>query len=264
MENMSDKMRKQKAKSETGNAGEQVDMHFDVKVNDTGQTKLINGNNAHQTIMTITMQGNDAKSGTNGGIDMTNDMWIAPQVSGYQEVRDFYRRMSEKLEWTPGTNPIMMSRPDMARAMAELYKEGSKLDGMPLYETIKMGGKMEESPDTSASQSQPSADSSQRDSAPPPGSVSSALGAALSGRLGLGGFGHKKKQAPANADTSTPPPSTDAGSNTASNSASGSLMEMTTEVTSYSSDPVDSSHFEVPSGFSQVQEQSLHSSGPRH
>jgi hypothetical protein len=257
MDDMSQKMREQKAKSEKGNPGEQVDMHFDVKVNDTGQTKLINGNNAHQLIMTITMQGADAKSGTKGGIDMTTDMWIAPQVSGYQEVRDFYRRMSEKLEWTPGANPIMMSRPDMARAMAQLYKEGSKLDGMPVYETIKMGGKMEGQPDTSTSQpqSQSSPDSSRRDSTPPPASVSGALGAALGGRLGLGSFGHRKKQAPADSDTSAPTPSGGGGSN----SASGSLMEMTTEVTSYSSGPEDSSVFEVPSGFSQVQEEPLHS-----
>jgi hypothetical protein len=252
MDQMSQKMQEQKGNS----GGQQVDMHFDVKVNDTGQTKMINGNNAHEMIMNITMQGADAKSGTKGGIDMATDMWIAPQVSGYQEVRDFYRRMSEKLEWTPGANPILMSRPDLARAMAQLYKEGSKLDGMPLYETIKMGGKVEGTSDASASQSQAQSQSSQ-DSTPAPASVSSALGAALGGRFGLGG--HKKKQAPANSDTSAPPPSGGAGSN----SASGSLLEMTTEVISYSPGPADPSFFEVPSGFSQVQEDALHSKSPR-
>src|SRR4051812_48899152 len=100
MDEMTQKAREQKATSteQKGNPGQQVDMHFfDVKVNDTGQSKLINGNNAHEMIMTITMQGADPKSGSKGGIDMTTDMWIAPQVAGYQEVRDFYRRMSEKL-----------------------------------------------------------------------------------------------------------------------------------------------------------------------
>ena len=180
---------------------------------------------------------------------MTTDMWIAPQVPGDQEVRDFYRRMSEKLEWTPGANPIMMSRPDMARAMAQLYKEGAKLDGMPVYETIKMGGKMEGTADASGSQSQSQSQTqASRDSNPPPTSVTGALGAALGGRLG--GFGRHKKQPPPDSDTSTPPPSGDSGSN----SVSGSLVEMTTEVLSYSSGPADASGFEVPSGFSQVQE----------
>jgi len=45
-----------------------------------------NGNNAHQM---ITMHDADPKSGAKGGIDMTTDMWIAAQVSGYQEMRDF-------------------------------------------------------------------------------------------------------------------------------------------------------------------------------
>ncbi|MGI8959221.1 MAG: hypothetical protein ACR2IV_05585 [Bryobacteraceae bacterium] len=257
MDDMAQKAREQKPNSaeQKGNNGEQVDMHFDVKVNDTGQSKLINGNDAHEMIMTITMQGADPKSGAKGGIDMTTDMWIAPQVAGYQEVRDFYRRMSEKLEWTPGANPIMMSRPDMARAMAQLYKEGAKLDGMPVYETIKMGGKMEGTPDASSSQSQSqSQPQASRDSNPPPTSVTSALGAALGGRLG--GFGRRKKQAPADSDTNSPPASTNTGSTAAngSNTASGSLIEMTTEVISYSSGPADSSGFEVPSGFSQVQE----------
>ena len=265
MDDMSQKVREQKPKGENASPGEQVDMHFDVKVNDTGQTKLINGNDAHQMIMTITMQGADAKSGTKGGIDVTTDMWIAPQVAGYQEVRDFYRRMSEKLEWTPGANPIMMSRPDMARAMAQLYKEGSKLNGMPVYETIKMGGKMEGPPGASASQSQSQAspNSSGHDSAPAPASVSGALGAALGGRLGLGGFGHKKKQAPADSDTSASPASSNTGSTPRSNSASGSLMEMTTEVMSYSSAPADPSGFEIPSGFMQVQQEPLHSKPSR-
>jgi hypothetical protein len=165
--------------------------------------------------------------------------------------------MSEKLEWTPGANPIMMSRPDMARAMAQLYKEGAKLDGMPVYETIKMGGKMEGTADSSGSQSQSrSQTQGSRDSAPPPTSVTGALGAALGGRLG--GFGRHKKQAPADSDTNTPPASND---NNGSNSANGttsvssaSLIEMTTEVLSYSAGPADASGFEIPSGFSQVQE----------
>ena len=253
MDEMNQKAREQKATSteQKGNPGEQVDMHFDVKVNDTGQSKVINGNNAREMIMTITMQGADAKSGAKGGIDMTTDMWIAPQVSGYQEVRDFYRRMSEKLEWTPGANPIMMSRPDMARAMAQLYKEGAKLDGMPVYETIKMGGKMEGAPDASGSPSQSQSQSqnqASRDSTPPPTSVTGALGAALGGRLG--GFGRHKKQPSPDSNTNAPPPSGDAGPNT----ASGSLIEMSTEVLSYSSGPADASVFEVPSNFSQVQE----------
>ncbi len=259
MDDMAQKMREQKPAAADQNPSantQNVDMHFDVKVNDTGQSKVINGNNAKEMIMTITMQGTDPKSGTKGGIDMTTDMWVAPQVSGYQEVRDFYRRMSEKLEWTPGANPLLMSRPDMARAMAQLYKEGSKLDGMPVYETIKMGGKMEgtanasSSQPQSGSQSQSTAQSQSTPEAPPPASVREALGAALGSRFG--GFGHKKKQSSDDSSSSSTAPAQPA--NSGSSSASGSLIEMTTEVLNYSAGPADPSLFTVPSGFSQVQD----------
>lgn len=246
MEELAQKMQKGSKSS----SGEQADMQFDVKVNDTGKTKTINGSNAHEVIMTFTMQGTDAKSGAKGGLDMTTDMWIAPKITGYDQMRDFQRRMAEKLAWIPGANPMMMSRPDMQRAMAQLYKEGSKLDGMPVYQVISMGGKVEGMPDSAASTASPQAQASP-DSTLPPTSVSGALGAALGGRLGMGGFGRKKKQdAPAESSSNTPSPASGNGTS----SASGSLMEMTMEVTSYTSAPADASLFEVPAGFSKVEE----------
>ncbi|MDQ6701197.1 MAG: hypothetical protein M3Z36_13540 [Acidobacteriota bacterium] len=242
MEEMAQKMQQQK-----GKAGEPPpDMQFDVKMNDTGQTKTIKGNNAHEVIMTMTMQGSDAKSGAKGGMDVTTDMWIAPKVAGYEEVRDFNRRMSQKIAWSPMANPLI-NRPDMQRAMSELAKEGSKMDGLPVLETIKMGGKIEGMPDSSSSQSQ---SQSSRNSSPPPASVGDALGAALGGRIGLGGFGRKKKEAQPDPGANSSANANDA----ASNSASGSLMEMTREVTNFSSSAADPSLFEVPSGFTQVQE----------
>lgn len=243
MEDMTQKMQHQKPGDPPP-----PDMQFDIKLNDTGQTKSINGNSAHEMIMTITMLGSDAKSGAKGGIDVTTDMWLAPKVSGYDEVREFQRQMSKKLNWTPGANPLI-NRPDMQRAMTEMYNQGSKMDGMPVYETIKMGGKIEGMPESSSTQSQ-----SSRSSSPPPTSVSEALGSALGGRLGLGGFGRRKKEVPADpsAQSSSSP------SNAGANSVSGSLMEMTMQVTSYSSAPADLALFEIPSGFTQVQQDLMH------
>lgn len=212
MEEMTQKMQK-------GANTQGTDMQFDVKVNDTGNTKPINGYTAHQTIMTITMQGTDAKSGARGGIDMTTDMWIAPNVAGYGEVRDFYKRMAEKMAWIPGTSPMLMSRPGMSQAMARLYKEGAKLDGMPVVEIIRMGGN---------TQGMPQGDSA----APqPPASMSGALGGMLASRTAR----RKKDDAPAN-----------------------SLMEMTMEVTSFSAAPADPALFDIPSGFTKVDEDPMH------
>jgi hypothetical protein len=243
MERAAEKMKEQKSNA----AGQSPDMQFDVKVNDTGQSKIINGNNTHEVIVTVSMRGTDAKSGAKGGIDMTSDMWLAPEVAGYAEVREFYRRMGEKLDWSPGMNPMMASRPVMARAMGQLYKQGSKLDGMPVFQSVKMAGAGE---NASGSQPQPATERSNQQSnqpsSAPPTSVSQAIGSALGGRFG--GFGRRKKQ---NQDTAT---STNSPGDSSSASNSGSLLEVTSEVTSYSTGHADPSLFEIPAGFSQVQD----------
>jgi hypothetical protein len=78
------------------------------------------------------------------------------------------------------------------------------------------------------------------------------LGGALGGLGGLGGFGRRKKteeqQAP-------PPQQTGNAPQQASGGNPGMLMEVTSELTNFSSGPVDSSKFEVPAGFKQVQHQ---------
>jgi hypothetical protein len=87
----------------------------------------------------------------------------------------------------------------------------------------------------------------------PAPSVSGALGAAIGGRFGVGGLGRRKKDDTATVADANPQAG---GSNS---SASGSLTEMTIEVTRYSSASVDAVWFEVPSGFSQVQEDLMRS-----
>lgn len=204
-------------------------MQFDFKVNDTGQQKEIAGENAHQVIVTMAIQGQDAKSGQKGGLDLTTDMWLASGVAGYGEIREFYKRMAPKLAWTPGGVP-MMNRPDMQKAMSQLYAQGSKLDGMPVQQTIKMGGVMDGMP---AGQGQSSA-------ATPTPSMADLLG----GRFG--GLGRKKKD-----------PQSDGSAAANGDASSASLLEMSVAITRYSTALVDTKLFEVPANFQQVQADSL-------
>jgi hypothetical protein len=206
-----------------------------VKVNDTGQTKSIAGNQTHEMLLTITMASTDPNSGSTGEMNVASDLWISPDVAGYGEVQDFHKRMAEAIGWMPGDNP-MMSRPDLAKAMAQVYQEGSKLNGLPLETVVKMTAVGQQS-SASASpdpQSDPSA-STQNTSA------ASALSSALGSHFGLG---HHKKQDDGNT----------ASTGTATAPQSGSLVEMTTTVISYNSNPVDASVFDVPAGFKQVED----------
>jgi hypothetical protein len=70
---------------------------------------------------------------------------------------------------------------------------------------------------------------------------------ALTSHLPFGGFGRKKQNDPppanqnADQNSKTPPPT------------SAILMESQTTTSSFSSAPVDPSHFEVPAGYKQIQ-----------
>lgn len=240
---MAEKMRSNKAQQQQG-------ANFDVKVNDTGQTKTVNGNNTHEMVMTMTASGTDEKSGDRGALNIVSDMWIAPNVSGYGEMRDFQRRMAETLGWVPGQNP-MINRPDMVKAMAELYKQGSKLDGMPLATTVRMGGSMQGTPESSSdpqpAQNPQTAQDPQQNASPAPASVGDALTGALGGHFGLG----RRKKQQAKSETTDPEPSAQKAS---SQQSEASLMEMTSEVTNYNSGTVDPAMFQVPSDFVKIEE----------
>jgi hypothetical protein len=83
------------------------------------------------------------------------------------------------------------------------------------------------------------------------------LGGLAGAAGGFGGFGRKKKQQQQEEPQSqpqaqTPPPPAQSAPGSMGATPPGTLMEMTTELTAFSSAPVDSSKFAVPAGFKQV------------
>ena len=123
MEQMSQKMQK----------NDKGEMKFKVSANATGKTKQVSGFDAKEMIMKMEMEGTDKESGQKGGMTVTTDMWIASGIPGYQEVRNFYKRMAEKINWTPGGN-MFAANPQVSGGMAEVYKEVAKLDGVPVQQ----------------------------------------------------------------------------------------------------------------------------------
>jgi len=219
-------------------------MHFKVSANATGQTRQIGGVETKEMLLKMVMEGTDQQSGQTGAMVITTDMWMAPKAPGYQEVTDFYRRMAEKLAWTPGAGMFSMGRPDVSKGMTEVYKEMAKMDGMPVLQEVKMAGEGQpagQPPPEGQAHPQPQPQSQPQ--AEPAPSIGSALGSALGGRFGR--FGKKKKDA---GQTSSEGQST-----AAPVGAPGSLLEMTTELSNFSSAAVDASRFEVPAGFKQVE-----------
>jgi hypothetical protein len=193
---------------------------------------------AREIILKMEMQSTDQQSGQQGGMAITTDLWVAAPASGYAEIRDFQRRMAEKLNWTPGGNAFM-AHPQVSEGMAEVYKEMSKLNGMPVFETVNMGIAGQPAAGSGATTSNaPAAQQPQDEQQQQPSTARGSLGSALGGRFGLG---HKKQTSSQDQDA------------TAGGSAPGSLLEMTVEMSGFSSSPVDPSWFEVPAGFKKVE-----------
>ena len=123
-----------------GNNPNTPDMNFKVSTKDTGQKRQIAGFDTHEVVLTVDMVGTDQQSGQSGGMQVVSDMWLAPKVTGYDEIPNFYKRMMQKLNWAPSALGGLSNRPDLAKGFAAMYQEGSKLDGMPVFETVRMGG----------------------------------------------------------------------------------------------------------------------------
>lgn len=250
-EEMKQMMEQMQQKAQKSQKSDQAEMKFKVSADATGKSKQVAGLEAKEMILKMEMEATDQQSGQKGGMTVTTDMWIAPGIPGYQEVRDFQRRMAEKMNWTPGGN-MFMSNPQVSQGMAEVYKEAAKVDGMPVQQFISMGmagqpGTGGAPADGSAPPAQPQPTQqqpqAQQQQSAPPTSLGGALGGALGGRFGLG----RKKQADQPAPASNAPASGGQASG-----APGSLLEMTTELNNYSAGPADASLFEVPAGFKKV------------
>lgn len=182
---------------------------------------------------------------------MNSDAWIAPDVPGYDEMRQFYVHMAKQLDWLPATMGNMMAgmNAQMGPAMQEFQKNLATVKGMPLLQNVSFGMAANGLSGDQASKTQPAQ--------PPPqqqtedqGSVPTSTRDAISKGMGsvFGGFGRKKKKA--DQDAQTQPSSSPQQSGT----ASASLMEMQIEVTEYSRAPLDRDLFDIPAGYTQVQQ----------
>jgi hypothetical protein len=211
------------------------DMSIDANIEKTGQTRTIQGYDTKEAVLTMSMSMTDPRTGQSGAMNMKMDMWVAPDVPGYPEVRDFYRRMAKELDWSPG-GFAMLNRPDIARAVAKMMSQGGMIDGTPIEEILKI------QPVAAANGTPAATPASQPQQNTATPSASTAIAGALSGRLGgLGGLGRKKSQS-----------ATGTTQDQAAAPGDASLIEMTISNTNFSSQPVDPSLFEIPAGFSEV------------
>ena len=240
-----------------------VDMSYDVKVRNTGATRQVSGVDTNEAIMTLSMIARDKTTQQKGALGVTNDMWMAPDIPGYDEVRAFDERMAKKMgtvfkgsSSAPGLSALL-AQPGAAKSLESMAAEMQKLKGIPVLQVMRMGSTADGSPLPAASEAPlpktadpelPSAgDVAQQTATSVLANKVGGLGGAAIGSLGgLGGFGRKKKADP-------PPPAADAETNSqAQSAAAGVLIESNTTMGGFSSGAIDPARFEIPAGYKEV------------
>ena len=220
-----------------------VKVSFDVKVRKTGAEKVVTGLSSKESILTMTMNATDQKTQQTGAMAITNDMWMVPEVPGYNQVREFQKRFAEKMSSAVadlGTDMTRMlaQNPGATEAFSDMGHEMRKLDGVPIMQIMRMGTTVDGQPLPAASEAPLPPDNSP--AMPSAGDVAKQTASSMiTSHIPFGGFGRKKQDTP-------PPPDPNAN---AQQPTSAILMESQTTVSNFSSEPVDGAHFDVPAGF---------------
>ena len=203
---------------------------------------------------------------------MVNDMWLAKNIPGYQEIGAFYKRMGERANWMPqgGAGATAGPAASMGAGIQAAMKNAQKMDGVPILQITRMrpegaeydsamakAGDAQRQQAAAQQQQQPQTTPQQAGQTAAEQSAASAIAGRL-GRVGglaggLGGLRRKKNDQqdtppaapPAQQQTPTPAPAGAAGDSV--------LMEMTIESSGFSSASVDGAKLEVPGGFKLVQ-----------
>jgi hypothetical protein len=168
-----DKMQAQMKQAQANQPQQPSDIKttFDVKVNNTGITKVVNGLEAQEQVITMTMkvtmtnpppppQGQPADPNAPNSMDytVTTDTWVAPDPPEIKEIADFDIRFGQKLmqgvdmkefaeqmkqmqaAGNAATAQLLGGQPGAGDAMAQMAKEMAKLKGTRVLEVTSMGG----------------------------------------------------------------------------------------------------------------------------
>ena len=196
---------------------------------------------------------------------MNMDTFVAPSVTGYQEFAQFYRRMAQEVDWMKLPAMNIQIDPRVAQGMSELQKNSDELKGFPLLSYVSMT--LAASPDGGAAAGSQNAAQPQQPPPPPPSnsrsssdnSIPTTPSAAVV--KGLGNlFGKKKPDNSSAQSNQSAAGSSQAGASTAN---PNSLIDITTQVTSFSDSSLDGSLFDIPAGYTQLQEDPMQVFGGR-
>jgi hypothetical protein len=98
----------------------EVDVEFDLK--ETGQKKSIAGYEAREVVATITVHEKGRTIEDRGGLIVTSDMWLGPEIPAMKELADFELRYWKAI--APETAAISAEQMAAVLAMYPMVKQG--------------------------------------------------------------------------------------------------------------------------------------------
>jgi hypothetical protein len=120
-------------------------VEFDLDVRKTGQSRSINGFNTSQVIVAVTVREKGKTLEQSGGLQITTDMWMAPQMASMKEIVDFHMQYAQKLygPMVQGASPQDMAAamaiyPMLKPALERMNQEQGKLAGTAILTTVKV------------------------------------------------------------------------------------------------------------------------------
>jgi hypothetical protein len=216
-----------------------VQIKWNVTVETPGDTREVAGVSAKHALMTLEAEGADKRSGERGTMRIKMDTWMA-KLPGSETQREFYRRMAEKMNFMQGLDmgTMMQAGPGAAEGFREAAKKMGEMEGMALATVVRTEG-----------EAVPGMQGAAMPAVDPKAEAKETAAQQVLGRLGgFGGFGRRKKK-----EEAEPAPQGKPEPATSGQTEPGVLMEVTTEVVSFSSDPVDPSVFGIPAGYRKTQ-----------
>lgn len=125
----------------------QKEYEIDFNVKETGQKKPLAGYDTREVVMTITVREKGKTLEEAGGIVMTMDSWLGPQIAALKELTDFDIKYWKQLQGSEVAGlsaeqlaTAMAMYPMMKPAMERMQKEAPKLQGTPLASTTTVEG----------------------------------------------------------------------------------------------------------------------------
>jgi hypothetical protein len=143
MEEARQKAASQSPTASQDRAGTQPEVEVDFSLKESGQRKSINGFDAREVVMIVTVREKGKTLEDGGGMAMTSNTWLAPKVPGMNEIAEFDRRYAEALglgTMLDAQQAAMLAGmyPMVADAMKRMQAENVNLDGTPVLTVVKV------------------------------------------------------------------------------------------------------------------------------